>query len=54
MPSDLRQRAVLVVLALHREHRAAMCVELASMFQSRNAGCSQMSFQPQKAESGSS
>ena len=51
---DLRHRAVFVVLALHRQHRPRDRGQRASMFQLRKAGSSQMSFQPQNAESGSS
>lgn len=49
--ADLREAAVLVADALHGEHGQRIASSSASMFQSRNGGCSQMRFQPQKAES---
>ena len=51
--ADLLQRAVLVVQALHRQQRAADGARSRPRCSSRGTpGRSQMSFQPQKAESG--
>ena len=47
---ELRQRAVFVVGALDREHRAMhAAAAYSSMFQARNAGSSQILFQPRNA-----
>jgi hypothetical protein len=51
---DLRHRSIFVVFALDREHGQRMRSISRSMFHVRNAGSSQMSFQPKNAESGSS
>ena len=49
---DLLHRSVFIVLALDREDRdSGSTAADASMFQPRNAGSSQIRFQPQKAES---